>query len=321
MKRERLSLLFKAALAVGILGYLVHVVDLREIRGTAEQASLGWIAASVALLPLNLFIEGTLWRRITRLVMPPDNRRTVFGALLSGYALGFFTPGRLGELAGRSFYHDHGNKWELSALVMYQRMIDMLVGVTIGLVAVIIFMATNGLGLTATWIAIAATGVVTIPLLGTVLVRPGLAHAIFARWLRRESLLRPLMFLKRVETAHTLPFVALATCRYLVFVTQFVFLIFAFEAAASLIPTYGGASMTFYAKYLIPSVTMMDLGIREGSAVYFMGAMGFSQAAAFNASLFMFMINLVLPSAAGVPFVMRLRLRKSTAASATTAGS
>ncbi len=319
MNRSRTSLILKSLLAVGILGYLVYVVDVDRIAATAAGARVGWIAAAVVLLPLNLFIEGTLWRRITGLVMDPDSRRTNFAALLSGYALGFFTPGRLGELAGRSFYHEHTNKWELSALVMFQRLIDMLVGVTIGLAAVVLFvmmeMGRPGLG----WSSIVAIGVVTVPLLAFVLLRPGPSHDLLSRWIRRPGILDTLGFLRRVRPEHVGPYLGLATLRYGVFMTQFVFLIFAFDVSATVASTYTGSAMTFYGKYLIPSVTIMDLGVRESSAVFFMGAAGFSRAAAFNASLFMFVINLVLPSAAGVPFLMRLRFTRKEA-EATTAG-
>lgn len=314
MKRTRITLIGKSLLAVGILAYLVHVVDFRQIVATAADAEVGWIALAAMLLPLNLFIEGTLWRRITSLVMKPDRRRTVFGALLSGYALGFFTPGRLGELAGRSFYHDHANKWELSALVMFQRMIDMLVGVAIGLAALLMFMLVRSPVPTAWWLLIALAGIATVPALGFVLLRPEPAHRVLAQWIHRPSVIEPLSFLRRVQPQHVGPYLGLSTLRYGVFVTQFVLLIFAFDEAANILSTYTGAAMTFYGKYLIPSVTVMDLGVREGSAVFFMGAAGFSKAAAFNASLFMFVINLVLPSAGGIPFVMRLKLSRKTQA-------
>lgn len=317
LTRSRISLVVKWLLAAGILGYLVYIVDLDVLLSTAAEARIVWIAAAVALLPVNLFIEGTLWRRITGLVMEPDPPRTNFAALLSGYAIGFLTPGRLGELAGRSFYHSHANKWELSALVMFQRLIDMLVGVTIGLAAVSLFAATQNGHQDGLWLMIVAVGVISVALLAYVLARPGTSHDILSGWIRRQSVLEPIRFLRRVKPVHVGPYLGLATLRYTVFITQFVFLIFAFDPSATVAATYNGTAMTFYGKYLIPSVTIMDLGVRESSAVFFMGAAGLSRAAAFNASLFMFAINLVIPSAAGIPFVMRLRLSRDDAIAAT----
>jgi uncharacterized membrane protein YbhN (UPF0104 family) len=64
----------------------------------------------------------------------------------------------------------------------------------------------------------------------------------------------------------------------------------------------------FFAKSAIPSFTLADLGIREGAAVYFMGALGIAAAAAFNAAFLLFCVNLVLPSLVCLPFVLKLRI-------------
>ncbi|MEX1054624.1 MAG: hypothetical protein WED81_01245, partial [Rhodothermales bacterium] len=69
-----------------------------------------------------------------------------------------------------------------------------------------------------------------------------------------------------------------------------------------------GIALVFFVKLLLPPVTLMDVGIREGAAVFFLGSLGFPEAAALNASLLLFTINLLIPAAAGLPLVMRLRL-------------
>jgi uncharacterized membrane protein YbhN (UPF0104 family) len=302
------STAFKSFLAVLLLGYLIYLVDFREIMQSALGADMRFIAAALLLLPLNVLIEGSLWHRITGLVMRDRSRSASFGSLMSGHALGFFTPARIGELAGRSFYLDYHDKWSLSALVMFQRMLDMLVGVTIGLVAIVIFVSTHAPTATLFWSLVIASGVVVVPALAYVLIRPGPAFRILSRILRKRRFLHPIAFLRQIQPRHISPFVALATCRYLTFVGQFVLLVFAFGASTPLAAILIGAGMTFFGKYMIPSVTIMDIGVREGSAVFFMGAIGVLNATAFNASLFLFAINLVIPAALGIPFVMRLRM-------------
>jgi uncharacterized membrane protein YbhN (UPF0104 family) len=311
LKRLATSNIVKSILAIVLLAYLVYLVDFREIQATARTADFRFMLAAILLLPLNVFIEGGLWHRISALVVREPSKRASYGSLMCGYALGFFTPGRLGELAGRSFYLDHRDKWGLSALVMFQRMIDMLVGVVIGLIALAIFMFYASPNPAVLWWLILATGVVTVPALGFVLFRPTPAFRILTRIIRKRSILAPIAFLRRVEMKHVWPLLVLATLRYFTFVGQFTLLVFAFGGSGAILAACLGAGMTFYGKYLIPSVTIMDIGVREGSAVFFMGAAGIAQAAAFNASLFLFVINLVVPAAIGIPFVMRMRVAKS----------
>lgn len=310
LRRAATSNIVKTILAVALLAYLIYLVDLRDILETARTADPRFVLAALLLLPLNVLIEGGLWHRITRLVVDRPSKRASFGSLMSGYALGFFTPGRIGELAGRSFYLPHSDKWSLSALVMFQRMIDMLVGVTIGLIglSLFIYLARPEPGIL--WFAFLGGGIVSVPGILFVLVYPRPALRFLSRIIRKKSVLAPIAFLNRVNPRNVSPLLLFATARYLTFVGQFVLLIYAFGGSGAVPYALMGASMTFYGKYLIPSVTIMDIGVREGSAVFFMGAAGFLHATAFNASLFVFFVNLAIPAALGIPFVMRLRISR-----------
>jgi hypothetical protein len=93
-----------------------------------------------------------------------------------------------------------------------------------------------------------------------------------------------------------------------VFSLQFVLLVFAFEPGAAWLPVMMGVALVFFAKSAIPSFTLGDLGIREGAAVFFLGALGVAAAAALEASLVLFGINLLIPALVGLPLVLRLRL-------------
>ena len=90
---------------------------------------------------------------------------------------------------------------------------------------------------------------------------------------------------------------------------QFVLLAHALAPEAASRALWAGVALVFFAKSAIPQVTLGDLGVREGAAVFFLGAYGVAPAAALDASLALFALNLVLPSLAGVPLLLRLRLQ------------
>jgi uncharacterized membrane protein YbhN (UPF0104 family) len=71
----------------------------------------------------------------------------------------------------------------------------------------------------------------------------------------------------------------------------------------------GAVVLTYFVKFMVPSVTIMDLGVREGAAVFFLSVFGASPAVAFNAALLLFVINIVFPTALGIPFVWNLNLQ------------
>ncbi|PSQ80600.1 MAG: hypothetical protein BRD40_04260, partial [Bacteroidetes bacterium QS_1_65_9] len=96
------------------------------------------------------------------------------------------------------------------------------------------------------------------------------------------------------------------------YATQFVLLARAFSPDAPVGLLYGGVGLIFFAKHLIPSLTLMDVGIREGAAVFFLSTqLGLPQATAFNAAFFLFLLNLVAPAALGAPLLLRLRFEQS----------
>ena len=55
-----------------------------------------------------------------------------------------------------------------------------------------------------------------------------------------------------------------------------------------------------FAKSVIPQLSLGDLGIREGFTIYFYNKSGIAASTSFDASFFLFLINLVFPSLVGL---------------------
>ena len=56
-------------------------------------------------------------------------------------------------------------------------------------------------------------------------------------------------------------------------------------------------------------VCLRDLGVRESASVFFFSKFGVSSAAAFNASMCMFLVNVLLPSIAGALLVLKVKMK------------
>ena len=68
-----------------------------------------------------------------------------------------------------------------------------------------------------------------------------------------------------------------------------------------------GTSAMMFVKSLLP-ISLGDLGIREAGSIYFFSLYGISQAAALNASLLLFLINIFIPSILGTYFIRHQKL-------------
>jgi uncharacterized membrane protein YbhN (UPF0104 family) len=90
---------------------------------------------------------------------------------------------------------------------------------------------------------------------------------------------------------------------YMIIYVQMYLLLNAFSPVHAADAFLGFAAMMFL-KSLVP-VSLGDLGIREASSVYFYALRGIANATALNASLLLFVINILLPSLIGLIFIPR----------------
>ncbi len=286
-------------------------IDPGALLNSLQGADWRWLTAAVLLLPVNLALDGLVWKWLLHSVVDRVSLRDLTGAVLSGFALGFWTPAQVGEYAGRTFYLPEGDRWELSITVFAQRMVDMTVGVIVGLMVLLTAVLRGVLPVTGSWLAAMAVGMGTAIVLVLFVAEPGRAHRLLQGLFENTpSVTDRTAFLAALSPGQGLAVVTGSLLRYVVFIGQMVCLGLALLPSASWIFVTMAACLTFYAKYLIPSLTFLDLGIREGSAAFFFHQMGLGAAAGLNAALMLFALNVLAPAAIGVPFVTGLRLSR-----------
>lgn len=311
MNRTTLYFLLKTALAIAAIGYLIHLVEVDRLVETAATAEAEWIVAALALLPLNLLLEGASWHLLVQHEVPDVRWRSSYTSLLAGHALGLPTPARLGEYAGRAFALAHHRRGTLMALVFTDHLVAKTIGVSVGLAALGYYLNAYAPAPVLLWQAVAVYGICALAALLLIVLFPRRVYRVICKLLPFERLQEGLRFLQALRTRRMLLLLVLALLRYGVFSLQFVLLLRAFAPMASLFTAYAGIALVFFTKFLLPMVTLLDLGIREGAAVYFLGQLGYAEAAAFNAAFLLFCINLLAPAAVGLPFVFRLKIGPS----------
>jgi uncharacterized membrane protein YbhN (UPF0104 family) len=305
-RQGRIAVVGKAILAGGLLTLLVHFVDGRELVAVLLRANPLLVLAALLLWPVNFALEARNWHDLARRVQTDVGKREAAGSVLAGYALGFFTPGRLGELAGRSFYLAHDDKWSLTALVMAERLVKSCVAVGLGIVPVAAFIylarpQPSGLFITALIIAMLGT-----TLMLWICISPARAWIALRQAIPWSALHDRASVLGSLDGALMGTLLAREAVRWMVYCSQLALLFGALAPSAEAGVILLGSMVVFFAMFVVPVATIMDLGVREGAAVLVMGTMGLDQAAALGAALLLFAINLVLPTLAGTPLVLRL---------------
>jgi len=249
----------------------------------------------------------------------------VLGSVLAGYTAAFFTPARVGEFGGRALTLAPGKAgafdgWDVSITVGAQCIIDSMVEVSFGWLAMIWVQATgtlspgwNDAAIIGLWIGSAvfialAAAIARPEWIGSMLcaVAPG------ATGLHMRAAL-----LRRINSRTAFRVTAGCTVRYLVFAAQLAVLVRAFAPDASALDLTVATAVTYYIKFLIPSLTILDIGVREGAAILAFRWMGVPETAALNASLIIFFVNLALPAAIGAFFLRRQSISDPTSHTAT----
>ncbi|MDZ7315392.1 MAG: flippase-like domain-containing protein [candidate division KSB1 bacterium] len=292
--RAVLLLLVKVSLAISIIALLIRRLKIERLIETFLAADRFYLIAGAALLLLNLYIQFRKWQLVVRRINPSTPNAAIFFSLLVGLALGFVTPGRMGEI-GRAAFVPHTDWAKLTGLLLIDKLIAL---------AVLYFFGMIGL---AHVLSYTFTSVVWLPILLSSLILTLLISAVFFHPKALKSLVSGgrLRVFKRLASgagAITPPLAGklllYSILFLLTFCTQFVLFYLAFERQ-SLLSAYAVAVAVMFVKALLP-ISLGDLGVRESASVYLFTLVGGTSAAAFDASLLLFVVNVLFPALIGL---------------------
>ena len=300
----------KGVLAVGAVVALVHLAEPADVAAAVAHADPRWALLALALVPVNIGLEAYRWGRLVRRLAPSVRTRDAVRAVVGSYPLGLLTPGRVGDYVGRAVYLRDIPAGASAALTFGERMATLAACLVGGLVALGPYLRTQAEP-SPLWPAVLAVGFLAAGGLLALILFPGLARSVVTTLVPVAPVRRAVAAFGRIPSEEAVTLLALSAVRYVVFSAQFVFLVRAVAPNAPWGGLWLGVALVFFAKSAIPQVTLGDLGVREGAAVFFLGAYGVAPAAALDASLALFGLNLLLPALVGVPFLLQLQLRRT----------
>jgi len=229
-----------------------------------------------------------------------------FGSVMLGISLGSFTPGEIGEFAGRALHITDAKRSHLIGLVLLDKSQIFIVTSCAGIVSLVCLTFDNSLYIALIAIVIiilSCVFIIRLKIIATLGRR--LNASLFKKsWLNRVldgfSLLKPQQLY--ITALYTIIF-------HCVLILQMFCLVNGF-AKISLAHAFIGTSAMMFVKSLLP-ISIGDLGIREAGSIYFFSVYGISQAAALNASLLLFLINVFIPSVIGIYFIRNQQISTS----------
>lgn len=312
--RRLLLISLKILIAGAVVFFIIRQSDFHSISAAFLQADSRFVSIALLLLTANIGLQVCKWHYLVSQLNPGIRWSESWSSFLGGLAIGFITPGRVGDLS-RALLIKDTSRTRLMGLAVIDRGFNYMI---------LVFAGLGG------WLYLAIVDPspvrATISVLASLLV--SYAGIALYFWMRPIQLKR--MLNRVVSRIPGIPFrnkvivlvssfdimrrssarnlLLMAFLFQLVVFSQLVLLVMAFhsvDAAGS----YAAASSALFAKSLLP-VSFADIGIREGAIIYFFGKLGVEGAEAFNASILLFVFNLVIPGLVGLTFVRKIRLHR-----------
>ncbi len=301
--RRTLFFIFKIIIAILVVSLLVQKIQIENLLAALAQSFRMYILFALLILPLNLLLQFFKWRLVVSREKSGVPATTLWSSMFIGLSLGLVTPGRVGDFA-RTAFVKNVNKSGLLGLLLVDKTITLFVIYVLGLSSLTRFV--NVLTQRTILGVVIGLGVIFLALL-IFLQRRGFD---FRMW--KRGIITKWSFLERmVSGMEKASFGFMAQLFFITIVHVFIYcfqlflLIRAFQPIA-LINALTASFAIMFTKSLLP-VSFGDLGVREGAAVYFFGRFDVSAPAAFNASLLLFVINVLIPGITGLVILLLKR--------------
>jgi hypothetical protein len=250
---------------------------------------------------LNWTIETFKWQK---LILPLQSIEfaSSFKAVIAGVSIGLFTPNRVGEIGGRILFLEKGNRTAgafLSAIGSFAQFVATILLGILGFVMLLILFPekTHINPILNKSLAIILTFLLFVLIWSYYHIKrivPWLLK--FSFFKKRED---PFRIISNLPGNTSTAIIALSILRYLVFFIQFFLLLRLFNVPISLIEGFVSISMTYLFMTVIPTTTLLELGLRGSMAIVFIGLFSENIIGIVMASIFLWIINIAVPAVVG----------------------
>lgn len=299
--QPRIKTLLKISISIGLLLYVFSRFSLDEMLAVIRTADMSFLAGAAFIALIIFSCKTVRWLLLGRQVEKSISITDAATSLLAGMGLGLITPSRAGEIA-RVAYLPTTHKVDLVGLVVVDRLIDLIVIVLAGGVALGVFFDIR-LGLTFVVPTTIALLLLFIPKL------PGNT----LNWLSTLSFMPAKSFTTKIASGLlTLNGRVLALVLILAMITfglgtfQFYWLLRSFGIHS---PTAAVVTFPIITVASVLPITIGGFGTREGATVLVLSMFDISAAIAVNAALLSFTLNILIPGIIGLFITPILKVR------------
>ncbi len=297
--------ILKYLLAIILVSIIAYKIDFFALGNTFIRANMFIIGFVLLLGAVNILLQFVKWKLICNQVLEEKEQGKIVNSLFYGFSAGITTPFRVGEYVGRAIPFKR-NILHVSLASAIDKFIPLLVILVFGLISSFTFLYSSNSGLkylvfVPLAIIVSAAGLFYFK---KELTESGLFSKITNLKIIKDNV-EIVNYLRALDTKFLLRIFFISIVFVFTYTAQFALLVAAFTYKMELMNYLWASSLVIFTKALFPPVTFGELGIRETAAIFFFGLVGASEAAAFQSSIVLFFINLVIPALIGSFMLIR----------------
>lgn len=299
----------KLIIAAGLLIFLINFIDYDQIISAINEANLLMIGLVLILGVVNIGLQYIKWRITCNEVLEVKDNSKIFRSLFFGFSAGIITPLRIGEYFGRGIEFRDKSLVQVTVATLVDKFFPLLMVASIGSVSSLLFIYyyhnVSIYLVLSLFVLIFSFFYLLLMLLVSNRFWNNLLFSRLNTSSRVRSFLDKLKIFENLDKRYFYKMIVISFLFYSCFLIQYALLAMAFSNHFNFINYLWAANLIMFSKTIIPPVSVGELGIREGVSIYFLTQMGESASVGFNASIFLFIINLLIPALIGVGMFLR----------------
>jgi uncharacterized protein (TIRG00374 family) len=287
--------------------FLIYFIEADKILEVLKNANPVFLLAALVLLTLNIFLQFRKWKLLCNNILSVYDKKKILKSLLIGIGAGMFTPMKSGEYFARSLELNDSSAVSVTLATVVDKSFTFITIFLIGGITFIFSLEKFISGSTVLFYLSLLTYVIVAVFITVVI---GYRKRVKFNFNNKNKYKIVDNFNEFISSIKTLPSnIILKTFIFAAFhlVTiciQFLFLLIAFNGELNQyffqIPV-----LMFFIQIFIPPLVLGEIGIRETASVFLVGKIGISPAVGFNAAMFLFLINFIVPSILTLFFILR----------------
>jgi uncharacterized membrane protein YbhN (UPF0104 family) len=309
LSKNTIIIAAKIIISAGLLYYLISSVEYNKIILALKEANIAIIGIVLLLGVLNIFLQYSKWQLTCVEVLEIKDRLKIFRSLFFGFSAGIITPLRIGEYFGRGIEFRDKSLVQVTVATLIDKFFPLMMVASLGSISSLFYIYFYYDVSIYIFLSLFILIFTFFYLLIILLLSNKFWNSILFSKLNSSVKLKPflekLRIFESLDRTYFFKMHVISFLFYLCFLIQYALLVSAFSNHFDFVHYLWAANLIMFAKTLIPPISFGELGIREGASVYFLTQMGETASVGFNASILLFIINLLIPALVGVGMFLR----------------